>query len=295
VKHRLPQTFSEVVDEVVRFTAISRCEAERRVWMESLELGWNVRHDVERFKVTPHQYDEHMERLYREGDGFIFETLVFWAAPNRQMWTAGAAERLFRYSEKAALLPNRLRILMLGDGAGSDSLYLANQGFCLDYFDVPGSLTSDFALKRFDYYGVLGENITVVDNYEQCLSSGYDAVITFEVLEHLPQPLEAIRDISRMLKTKGIALVTEAFEVLIPELPTHLAANRKYAARTPFLFLRNNLLLNWHNPPPIYRPAEYVKLEGSCLQDWLHLLKDKRLLMEWSLARAREFKRRIVD
>ena len=46
--------------------------------MQVLEPGSNVREDVARFGVTPHDDNDHMMRLYRDGNGFIFETMVFW-------------------------------------------------------------------------------------------------------------------------------------------------------------------------------------------------------------------------
>ena len=84
---RLPQTYAEVVDEIARFTTIPRSEVEQRVWMQALEPGWNVLNDMERFGVVPHVPSERMTQLYRDGDGFIFETMVFWAKPDRRRWT----------------------------------------------------------------------------------------------------------------------------------------------------------------------------------------------------------------
>ncbi|WP_366513710.1 methyltransferase domain-containing protein [Moorena sp. SIOASIH] len=47
-----------------------------------------------------------------------------------------------------------------------------------------------------------------MSDYNQCLSSQYDVVLSFEVLEHLSDPFAAIGDIHSMLKPNGIALIT---------------------------------------------------------------------------------------
>jgi hypothetical protein len=68
--------YREIVDEITKFTALPQQEVEYRVWMEALNLGWNVNKDVKNFGVTPHEYDDKMQQLYQEGDGFIFETFI---------------------------------------------------------------------------------------------------------------------------------------------------------------------------------------------------------------------------
>ena len=72
-----------------------------------------------------------MRKLYRDGDGFIFETLVFWARPFRQKWIVHALERLVLHARACGTDLSQLRVLILGDGAGNDSLFLAQNGLML--------------------------------------------------------------------------------------------------------------------------------------------------------------------
>ncbi len=288
---QLPLTFEEITKEIVRLTGLSQSEVEHRVWMEALQLGWNVARDVERLGATPHRYDAQMERLYREGDGFVFETLVFWASPGRQRWIATGTERIRRYHEAHNAPCDTTKILLLGDGAGSDSLYLASHGYNLDYFDFPGSRTFDFAARRFACYPDLKERIRVVPDYASCQSAQYDVVISFEVLEHLPRPLDAISDISRMLKVGGIALVTESFALIEDRFPTHLSNNLRYAGRVPFLFLKHDLALSWYSRDPLFRPSEYEKLARRPFGAWPYLVRDSHVRKGWILGRASSLKR----
>jgi SAM-dependent methyltransferase len=270
----LPLSFAAIVDEIVRFTSLSRDEVEYRVWHQALLPGSNVLEDAARFNITPYVYDQQMESLYREGNGFIFETLVYWAKSSRYCWSHCAAERIRHYTDGKKCTPSEVSILMLGDGTGNDTLYLASAGYTVDYFDVPRSKTYDFAVKRFDHYGFLGKTITPLATYEACLNRKYDVVVSFEVLEHLSEPMRTIADIAQMLKVNGIALITEDFGDIAPHLPTHLRANSRYRGRTPFMFLRHDLFMTWYNHEMLFKPFEFTKLNRVSLRHWLILLRD---------------------
>src|SRR6266487_6797034 len=124
----LPITFKEIVAEIVKYTNLPQDEVEHRVWMQALEPGWNVIEDVKRFGVTAFQFDEKMIRLYMEGDGFIFDSLVYWSKPARRLWIEHALNRIRLYSDRVGRPIEDIKILMFGDGPGNDSFFLAKQG-----------------------------------------------------------------------------------------------------------------------------------------------------------------------
>src|SRR6266498_172422 len=270
----LPITFNEIVAEIVRFTDLTQEEVEQRVWMQALEPGWNVLEDVRRFGVTPFQFDEKMIRLYKEGDGFIFESLVYWSKPARRLWIEHALNRIRLYADRVGRPIEDLKILMFGDGPGNDSLFLAKQGCKLDYYEVPGSKTYGFAIRRFQTYGFWEENIQPIHDYQTTLTGQYDVVLSFEVLEHLPEPVEAIQEIQAALKTGGIAIVTEDFGDLAGYLPTHLRSGAKYLGTAPFLFLKNHMILSWYSKDELFKPYEFIKVEQTSARDWILLARD---------------------
>ena len=290
-KVKLPLTYQEIVDEIVTFTNLPREETEHRVWMESLQPGWNVMRDVARFGVTPHLSNENMDQLYEQGDGFIFETLVYWAKPERYGWTEQALQRIKQYAAQRNLPNGSVSILMFGDGTGNDSLYLASRGFNVDYFDVPGSKTFDFAMKRIERNGFLGRSVRALPDYQSCFKQEYDAVISFEVLEHIPQPRTVIQDIASVIKTEGIALITEDFGDIVREVPTHLKSTSRYMGQTPFLFLNHSMLLSWYSLQPLFKPMEFVKMSKVSTGDQLSLFRDYNVrsafLAKYSIKLAR--------
>jgi SAM-dependent methyltransferase len=289
----LPVDFRQLFDEIARFTSMPRDEVEHRVWKQALEPGSNVAEDVARFGVTPHRYDARMEQLYREGDGFIFETMVFWATSTRRKSSNLALERLRRYAERTGRPAHDVDILMLGDGTGNDSLLFASHGFRVHYFEVPGSRIYDFAMGRFAHYGFLGDRIHPIPDYASCLGRTYDALMCFDVLEHLPEPVKAIRDFGTMLPIGGIALITEDFGDLAAFLPTHLAVSAPLAGKTPFMFLDGLMALSWYNREEPFKPMEFERIEGATLAHRVRLWREPQIRGDYLAGYIRSVTRRM--
>ncbi len=270
----LPITFHEIVSEIVQYTGLPQAEVEDRVWMQALEPGWNVIQDANRFGVKRFQFDEKMIRLYTDGDGFIFDSLVFWSKPSRRLWIQHALDRIQIYAERTSIPLENLKILMHGDGPGNDSLFLANNGLHIDYYDVPDSKTFNFALKRFQNSGCWERRIHPIYDYQECLHGQYDVVLSFEVLEHLPDPVAAIQDIHSALKIGGIAIITEDFGDLASYLPTHLRSSAKYFGAAPLLFLKNHMVLSWYSKHQLFKPYEFIKTQKVNARSWIALALD---------------------
>lgn len=267
-------SFEHLTGEISRCASLPLEDVRARVWNDILDPGCNMRQDVDRFHVTPHIYNARMEELYREGYGFIFETMLFWLQPARQRYIAQAAERMRLHAAATGREPSQLRIVIFGDGSANDSLYLASSGFRqIHYFDIPGSRTFAFAENRLKAHNVLGKEVQVMTTAEPLGTGEFDVVISFEVLEHLPNPLKAIREMQAMLRHGGLALVSEAFAMVNPNFPTHLKSNQRFAGYTPFLFLRNGLAMSWYSRSPLYKPMEFTKRHTSPT-DLLNLMKD---------------------
>jgi 2-polyprenyl-3-methyl-5-hydroxy-6-metoxy-1,4-benzoquinol methylase len=220
-----------------------------------------------------------MEKFYQETDGFIYESMVYSCRFDKQVVMEKVKQRIDNYiSLKKS--ESKLNILMFGDGVGSDTIYLYN--FHKDkadfyYFDVPGSKTFEFAIKRFNKYNI---EVKIITDYNKIPKDFFDVIISIEVLEHLPDPIQAIKDISEFLKVGGIALITESFGLVPFYLPTHLKSNLKFKGKTPFLFLRFNLLLTYFNKDLslMFRPMEFTKKEKISIKEYLNLILTRPIL-----------------
>jgi hypothetical protein len=273
-----PYSYRQLVNEISELTGLDQATVEEKVWAEALNPGHNVACDAANFSLDFHVYGEQMERFYREADGFIFETMAEACRNGKRAVMEVIKRRIENYLETRKT--RRINILMLGDGTGSDTLYLSaafKDAASLFYFDVPGSKTFEFATRRFERQGAPVEIIT---DYERIPRDFFDTVVSLEVLEHLPQPSEAIGGMSGFMKTGAISLITESFGAVGATFPTHLKSNLRYVGHTPLMFLKHNLLLTFYNRQPglRFRPMEFTKKSAVNFSDKLSVYADRDVI-----------------
>ncbi len=63
--YETPNTFDEVVTEIVAVTGLAPAAVEGRVWREALAKGFNVAEAAAMCGVTPHVYDSRMADFYK--------------------------------------------------------------------------------------------------------------------------------------------------------------------------------------------------------------------------------------
>jgi hypothetical protein len=80
-----------------------------------------------------------------------------------------------------------------------------------------------------------------------------------------------------MLKLGGIALITEDFGNTSNRFHTHLKVNSTFKGKTPFLFLKNSMLLSWYSRDVLFKPIELVKLNAVTNKDLVSILKDSNV------------------
>jgi SAM-dependent methyltransferase len=283
--------FDEISLEISELLGENIDIVRKKVWRESLLTGANVLESAIKFGIDFHIYNEKMERFYQETDAFVYETLVESCRFGKRLVMEKIKERIDNYMNLNLKVQSKLNILMFGDGVGSDTIYLYS--FYKDkanfyYFDVPGSKTFDFAQKRFKKYNV---GVKIITDYNTIPKNFFDVIVSLEVLEHLPDPVKAIKDISEFLRMNGIALITESFGAVQFNFPTHLKSNLKFEGKTPFLCLKFNLVLTYFNQDSflLFRPMEFTKKAKISIKDYLNLILTRSIIKTLIKAFVRAF------
>ena len=198
-------------------------------------FNWDTKHVFETLfdgaKILADEWDlkspqnpDEIKAFYKETENYIFELAGWHKSPQRKQLTRMAV----RVCEQSKLHT----ILDFGCGIGQDGISLAKAGFKVTLSDLPGK-TFDFAKWRVKERGT---NISFANSDE--LAEKYDAILCFDVLEHLWEPEKTVEYLHEHLKDDGILLVTVNFRHNDIH-PMHLEKNEKYLGEE-FLQMMSN-------------------------------------------------------
>jgi len=127
--------------------------------------------------------EEKLIEYYRNTIQYLYELSVWEAQKDKQR----EFKKIYLFCRKF----NIKKILDFGGGVGGLCIYLKNRGLSCDYLDIPGK-TYDFAMWRFNRYRI---ELKAIGAFENSLSLNYDAVVGYDVFEHifdLPATIEKI-------------------------------------------------------------------------------------------------------
>jgi SAM-dependent methyltransferase len=141
-------------------------------------------------------------------------------ALRRWLGTRNVEGREAWVSERLRRLPNGARLLDAGAGEGQFSRFCEHLEYVSQDFagydgtgDGSGLQTGSWDTRSIDIVSDITD-IPVEDG-------SFDAVLCVEVLEHLPDPVAALRELSRVLKPGGTLLLTAPFASLTHFAPYH--------------------------------------------------------------------------
>jgi SAM-dependent methyltransferase len=121
-------------------------------------------------------------------------------------------------ARQAALVPEGARVLDVGAGAGPyRGLFAHCEYFAHDFGQEPGTIGSYTKLDfESDITEIPAEN------------EAFDVVLCTEVLEHVPEPIEALREMTRILRPGGKLLLSSPLGAYLHQEPYHF-----YGGYTP--------------------------------------------------------------
>ncbi len=151
---------------------------------------------------------------------YLYELSYWEASGDKQAW--------FQVLAKACRRFGLQRVLDFGGGVGGVSLFLRRRGIACDHLDVP-SKTSAYAAWRFTRHHA---NAQVLDATKPAgwPRGAYDAVVAWDVLEHMFDLDQAVGRIGALLRPGGSFLSKSTFaEAGGQHLHIHLAKHAVYA------------------------------------------------------------------
>lgn len=159
------------------------------------------------WKILNPKTKEEINNFYQSTPFYIFE-LAFWHMKKSQ--------RSFR---QEIIKWAKGNVLDFGAGLGDLSLALKKRGFNVDYADISGK-TFNFAKWLFQKRGF---QIKMIDLSKEKLSKQYETIYCIDVVEHLVDPKEMLRDLAGCLKSGGRLIITNIELNEISEIhPMHL-------------------------------------------------------------------------
>jgi SAM-dependent methyltransferase len=193
--------------------------ARELLYREERHLADYMNEDFQRRGLAAGVWSDGLIEYYRRNDAFLFGGIAWNRNPAKLAMRQWVGEYLARSSD----VPQR--ILCYGDGPGFDSLYLAQCGHDVTYFEVSECLVS-FARQIFP---AATKAVHVVTAEAEIEAGGYDVALCFDVLEHVPDPPALIAKMRRYLRPGGRFIVNAPFFFVSAAAPTHLRCNLHYS------------------------------------------------------------------
>ncbi len=208
-------------------------------------------------RAAPKSSSEILE-FYRSTDLYIWDLMQWHASAERQPYWEALSYFVEHYPPQAGWA----RVYDFGCGVGTDGLYLASSGYRVTLVDVDGPAFR-FARHRLERHGLKATFIASRPPLPEP-DALYDAVVCFDVFEHLPDPLEAARRLVGALRPGGLCIQQGTFGDG-GDHPCHLAGGvRRFAG------------LRWH-----------IHLAGLGLKNVSGMLYRRGSTLERAAQRAR--------
>lgn len=211
--------------------------------------GYLVNKDIKHFGVTPFAYSNEMDSLYKYGFGLAMELIAHHLSAARTAMLSFIVYKLNSYFN----FSKNIRILALGDGLGAYSFCLAKNGYKVDYMDYDNSNMAKIAQLNLSNL-IDGGSVRIINSLDQ----EYDVIVCLEVIEHVPDPIEFIEMLSKHTKMNGLLFISDCFNGVNSQWPTHLYANEKYSGALPLMLLQD-FSLEAFNTSPFFKPYAFKK------------------------------------
>ena len=181
--------------------------------LEKVQEDHGSKELADRWNATDRKTEADRNQFYKEAIEYIYDLC----------WFNGVESTVIQYNRIIDFCRRKHchKILDFGAGVGTLVLLLNKVGIYTDYFDLSGVL-SEFATYRFEKHKI--ENKVLLDDFDS-LSETYDLIITYDVLEHLSNPLLWVKKMKSKLNKNAYMFLVVPFACVGEDHPMHLKEN----------------------------------------------------------------------
>jgi len=212
--------------------------------------------------VTDPSDPNQLIRFYNESQAELFEQIAWHASEPIH-------HRSLVCADLASTLPGR-DFLDYGSGIGSNAIVFGLAGFRVTLADVADPLRN-FARWRCERRGI---PVRTIDLKRETLdASDYDVITCFDVLEHVPAPLEAVRRMRDGLRIGGVFFLYAPFG-FDPVRPMHVVHDDPVSGKVRALGFA--LKPEWENafPAHVFPPQSYVRVARPAAANLAYYVRD---------------------
>lgn len=247
----------ELALEAAEYFGITLEEAQRRIATSGDEFPaeWQG-------MVTDPADEDQLARFYNESKTELFEQIAWHSRETTH-------ERSFVCVDLAVSRPGRA-FLDYGSGIGSNALVFGLAGFDVTLADIAEPLLN-FARWRCERRGL---RVQTIDLKRKSLEpSAYDVVTCFDVLEHVSQPLNTLKQLSSGIRPGGV-LFLHAPIGYDPVRPQHVAHDPSVLRRIRSLGF--SYFPEWERqfPSSLATHSAYLRVGRSAAANFAYYLRD---------------------
>jgi mycofactocin glycosyltransferase len=208
----LEDPFESLAVELSEFLGVTVDEAKVR-----MEGAWQNRAESARAGLPADKDSASLRAYYAVQEHGLFVS-SYWHSLRPDSWALHGVAALtdcMQFAEGNC-------VFEFGHGIGSTGLLFAAHGFRMTMGDVSPAYR-DFARYRFRRRGLNADFIDV--SSEEPRPATFDAVVSLDVLEHIPTPIRELRRLHAALKPGGVLLLNVVFG-RDPSNPEHILHRR---------------------------------------------------------------------
>jgi len=181
---------------------------------ERLEESWRSHHQRRRQVFPADLEPEKLRRYYDANEELGMEIGLNWHSLRTDPWALHSVAGLHAVQQ----MSDAASVFEFGHGIGSTGILFARHGFEVTLGDISHAYR-EFTRYRFQRRGLKATFVDLTSTAPQ--PEAYDAMVSFDVLEHIRNPLPAIRAMHAGLRSGALMVLNIAFG-RDPDNPEHL-------------------------------------------------------------------------